>query len=99
MRTTAISDLKARLSEHIACVKRGEEVVVTERGKPVARIVPIGPGAADDDRVRALVARGILRPGRPGKRAARKTLADLPVCRVPEGIVLRILDDERQDRV
>jgi len=95
MRTTAISHLKAKLSEHIASVKRGEEVLITERGKPVARIVPVTPGTADDARLRALVARGVVRSG---KKLARKGLSILPVCRVPEGAVLRALDDERRDR-
>ena len=95
MRTTAISRLKAHLSEHIAWVKRGEEVLVTERGKPVARIVPVTPGMADDERMGALAARGIVRSGR---KRVRKGLPKLPICRVPEGAVLRALDDERRDR-
>jgi prevent-host-death family protein len=95
MKTTAISNLKARLSEHIAWVKRGEEVLVTERGKPVARIVPVAGGTADDDRMRGLIARGIVRSG---KRQQRKALSKLPAYRVPEGAVLRVLEDERQDR-
>jgi len=95
MRTAAISRLKARLSEHIARVKRGEEVLVTERGKPVARIVPVAPGMADDERIRALTARGVLRSR--GKRA-RKLLSGLPICRVPQGAVLRALEDERKER-
>ena len=95
MRTTAISHLKARLSEYIASVKRGEEVLITERGKPVARIVPVTPGAADDARLRALAARGVIRAG---KKLARRGISNLPVCRVPDGEVLRALDDERRDR-
>src|SRR2546425_10755298 len=42
MRSATVSRLKATLSEHLARVKAGEEVVVTERGKPIAKIVPIG---------------------------------------------------------
>lgn len=95
MKTTAIAQLKAKLSEYIAWVKRGEEVLVTERGRPVARIVPVTPGTADDDRIRSLTARGVVRPG---KGRTRKTLPHLPVCQVPEGTVLRALKDERQDR-
>lgn len=44
MDTAAVSRLKARLSEYLAKVKAGEEVVVTERGRPVARIVPVESG-------------------------------------------------------
>ena len=42
MKSAAVSKLRATLSEHLARVKAGEEVVVTERGKPIARIVPLG---------------------------------------------------------
>jgi len=41
MKTTAISKLKASLSEFLSLVKAGEEVLVTDRGKPVARISPV----------------------------------------------------------
>jgi len=41
MKRVAVRDLKARLSEYLALVKAGEEVVVTERGKPVARLAPL----------------------------------------------------------
>lgn len=46
MRTAAVSKLKARLSEHLAWGRRGEEVLVTDHGRPVARIVPVGPAGA-----------------------------------------------------
>jgi prevent-host-death family protein len=41
MKMAAISELKASLSEYLAGLKAGEEVVVTDRGNPVARLVPI----------------------------------------------------------
>ncbi len=41
-----VSELKASLSKYLARVKAGEEVIVTERGKPVAKLVPI---LRDDD--------------------------------------------------
>ncbi len=41
MRTAAVSTLKASLSEYLATVKSGEEVIVTDRGKAIAKIVPI----------------------------------------------------------
>lgn len=37
MRSAAISKLKATLSEYITFVKAGEEVLVTERGRPWQR--------------------------------------------------------------
>jgi len=41
MKCTPVSELKATLSEHLARVKAGEEVIVLERGKPIAKIVPL----------------------------------------------------------
>ncbi len=37
-----VSDLKARLSEYLRLVKKGEEVVVLDRGEPVARLTRHG---------------------------------------------------------
>ena len=41
MQIAAVSELKALLSKYLSKVKAGEEVVITDRGKPVAKIVPI----------------------------------------------------------
>lgn len=41
--TVGIRELKARLSSYLQQVKAGATLVVTERGKPVGRIVPIKP--------------------------------------------------------
>jgi prevent-host-death family protein len=66
----SIGRLKARLSEYLRRVKTGEEVVVTDRGKPVARLVGLeGGGALEgrvEDLVRSSLARRPLRPLDPG---------------------------------
>jgi prevent-host-death family protein len=43
MSTVKIAELMDRLSEHLRAVEKGtvSEVVVTDRGRPIARIVPI----------------------------------------------------------
>lgn len=94
MKTVAISKLKASLSEYIAYVKRGEELVVTEHGKPVARIVPIAQNPDNDSRMQELIRRGVIRPG---KGNLAEVLAGLPVIRVPEGTVQRLIDEERKE--
>jgi len=44
--TVGIRDLKARLSRHLKRVRAGARLVVTERGRPIAAIVPgEAPGA------------------------------------------------------
>lgn len=39
MISAGIKDLKNNLSRYISCVKRGEDILITERGKTVARII------------------------------------------------------------
>lgn len=51
MRSVKIAELKAKLSEHLRYVRRGHALTVTDRGTPVARILPIDAG--DALRVRA----------------------------------------------
>ena len=54
-----VRDLKNNLSRYLERVHEGEDVIVTDRGRPVARLGPVdGP----TDRLAALVAAGIVRP-------------------------------------
>jgi len=41
MRTTNIAELKNHLSSFLADVKRGEEILISDRNKPIAKIVPL----------------------------------------------------------
>lgn len=41
MKSVPIAILKAKLSEYLDAVKTGEEIIVTEHGEPVARLLPI----------------------------------------------------------
>ena len=43
-----VRDLKARLSEFVGRASAGEEIVVTDRGRPVARLVPFAADSAVD---------------------------------------------------
>jgi prevent-host-death family protein len=51
--TVDIRELKARLSHYMQQVKAGATLVVTERGKPIGRIVPQSP--AVEVRIQELV--------------------------------------------
>jgi prevent-host-death family protein len=53
MREIQSSDVKARLPEYLDAVERGETIVVTRHGKPVAHLVPAP--AARDERVRQAI--------------------------------------------
>ena len=56
--TVGVRELKARLSEYLRYVKSGQTVVITERGKPVGRIVPESKSL--DERMQELVQAGFL---------------------------------------
>lgn len=49
MTRVRIAELKDRLSEHLRAVEQGGEVVVLDRDRPIARIVPL---AAAGHRIR-----------------------------------------------
>lgn len=61
MQTVGVKELKNRLSQMLGAVKGGEELLITDRGRPIARIVPEGATVSEAARLAALAARGILR--------------------------------------
>jgi prevent-host-death family protein len=65
-----VAELKAGLSRFLDRVKAGHEVVVTDRGQPVAKLVPIGESARRGTRRERLVREGMLLPGRGRVRAS-----------------------------
>jgi prevent-host-death family protein len=95
MRTVNIGELKAQLSAHIRRVQRGEEVLVCDRNEPVARIVPCRFEDYSDVEKR-LIARGVLAP--PLKRRRPSASWPKPAGNIPEGIMDRIWEEEREGR-
>lgn len=90
----SISSLKARLSDYVRLVRNGEEVVVTDRGIPVARIVPLDAERWMETRVMELVESGLAKP--PVAKLP-KDLWKYPGPADPEGSVLRALLEERAE--
>ena len=54
----SVSQLKTSLSTYLRHVKTGEEVVITEHGRPIARLLPLASAAPVPEHVRNLEARG-----------------------------------------
>ena len=94
MTVTTVSKLKASLSEFLRRVKAGEEVLVTERGRVVARLSPPVGAVALPDALRELERRGLVRVG-----AGRlpKTFWRMPRPRDQKGLVMKALLEERAD--
>ncbi len=42
MITAGVMEVKANLNHYLACIKAGEDVLITEQGKPIARIISEG---------------------------------------------------------
>jgi len=82
-----IRELRAGLSRWIEQVQAGEELVVTDRGTPVARVVPIDRTSAYE----RLVAAGLLVPPRVGRRDRRR-----PVPVRTDGPVSDLVADQRR---
>ena len=75
----AVSTFRAELSSWIERARAGEEVVVTDRGIPVARLLPVDAAPL----LEQLVQRGVLgqprRGDRPPARGASRAHASGPV--------------------
>jgi len=98
MRRVAISELKAKLSEYLKAVRAGEEVIVTDRGKPVARMAPISGPDESESRLRMLVRTGQARPPDVEGGIDPDLIAALRP-RVPDaGVVDALLEERREGR-
>jgi prevent-host-death family protein len=62
MRVVGVGALRQNLSKYLRAVQAGEELTVTARGRPVARLVPLGEVSAAETRRQALIGIGMLRP-------------------------------------
>ena len=95
MKVAAVAELKASLSQYLARVKVGEEVVVTDRGKPIAKIVPI-PGSQNEEerRLRLMEAQGLIRIGS-GRLLKRFWKSPRPED--PKGKIREALLEERRE--
>ena len=72
MRTIGVRELRQQASKYLREVEHGETIEVTDRGRPVALLVPI-----PEDRLERLIREGRARP-------AKGNLLDLPLPIKPE---------------
>jgi prevent-host-death family protein len=80
-----IRELKNGLSRHLAEVRKGHTLTVTDHGKPIALIVPVQQPTTLDQ----LIAEGLVRP-------ARSRKADLPTPAKANGSVSELVADQRR---
>lgn len=63
MTRVGIARLKARLSHYLEIARHGDEVVITDRGRPVAKLVPLGGAERAQSRRVRLARAGLLMLG------------------------------------
>jgi prevent-host-death family protein len=95
METAAVSELKALLSKYLSKVKAGEEVMITDRGKPIAKIVPIA--RADSEIPANLLTLERAGLARIGSNALPKGFWAMPRPKDREGRALQNLLQEREE--
>jgi antitoxin (DNA-binding transcriptional repressor) of toxin-antitoxin stability system len=96
MRAVGLKVLKNKLSEYVRLAARGEIILVTDRDRVVAELVPPSAGRslwAADAQLAALVRDGVLRPPLMprGTVPPRRPVADTEQ-------ILRELSEDREDR-
>ena len=94
MQTVNIAELKNNLSAYLEKVKNGVELIVKDRNRPVARLVPLREGEYLHAEEAALVAGGLMRL--PVKVKSDDVLA-LPAPRVAIADIQAVIRAERDE--
>ena len=97
MNTAGVAELKARLASYLKQVKSGNEILITDRGSPVAKLVPIDTAQKRDDRRQRLAAGGLLKLG---KSRLPKSLLVPPTgpVNIGEGVLSALLSERAEGR-
>ncbi|MDO8142233.1 MAG: type II toxin-antitoxin system prevent-host-death family antitoxin [Candidatus Brocadiales bacterium] len=70
-----LREANMHFSKYLKLVREGQEVVVTERGSPVAVIKPLMNEGTPDDKIKSMEDQGILRRSVKGKLPLGRTIA------------------------
>jgi prevent-host-death family protein len=95
MRSATLTEAKNRLSALVDLVRQGETVVLLDRGRPVARIVPavIAAGEDPEGRLARLERAGLVR-----RAAGPATASTNPVPRVQGSVLGELLAERAEAR-
>lgn len=92
--TVGIREAKAHLSKYLKIVGQGAEVILTDRGVPVGKIVPFRPEEQSlEQRLSKLEAEGVI--GRQPDRSRQNQTRQFPLA-VPDRSAQRFLQEDRE---
>ena len=94
MKTTTVSQLKMSLSAYLRQVKTGEEVLITEHGRPIARLLPIVNPVSLSEHLQDMEKKGLLKRG---EQPLPADFWNLPRPADPQGAVRSAVLRERED--
>ena len=88
-----IRDAKIHLSKYLKMVQKGMEVIITDRGRPVGKIVPVHTSDLPlKDRIKRLEDQGVL------EAISEKRLKTIPPpIPVSDGIAQKFLQQDRDN--
>jgi prevent-host-death family protein len=96
VKKASITEAKNNLSALIDSVRGGSPVLIVDRGRPVARIEPVGAGGGPDEgRLARLAREGVVRPAR--GTTPKELFATAPPRARKGASAIRALLDERRD--
>lgn len=91
----SIREMKNRLSKYLKLARAGKDVVITNRGRPVARLMPVKPVAEEGEAeaIKRIEALPWVQPGKGGKiRGAKHPISWKPGDKLASDIVLEDRD-------
>jgi prevent-host-death family protein len=93
MKIVTVPKLKAYLRQYLNQVKAGNEVLITYRGKPVARLVPISRTKVAKESLTRMEKQGLIKLG---SGRLPKDFWSMPRAEDPQGLVLKALLEEKK---
>src|SRR5215210_6292744 len=102
MQSVNIGELKNNLSHYLRQVRKGNEVIIKDRNRVIARIVPAAPEIDYEEELLELAAQGKVRL--PETRMDEEFINEMLNCELPRpktrgkkavSILRRIMDEER----
>lgn len=88
-----LREANMHFSKYVKMVRQGQEIMVTERGAPIAMIKPLGREVSPEKRIKLLEEQGLL------KRAVKDAFPSGAPLAIKGRSIAATLSEEREGRV
>ncbi len=91
--SVGVREAKINLSKLLKLVQKGKEIILTDRGRPVGKIIPVRTESIPlHERIKMLEEAGVI------ERRHEKGRGEIPrPIPVPEGLAQRLLQEDRDN--